>query len=68
MYHVGSDIPAGKYRLTAEAGTQGYWKVTASSNPDADIIGNDNFENSAYVTVADGQYLTLNRCTGSPVQ
>lgn len=68
MYRVGSDIPAGEYRLTAEAGTPGYWKVTASSNPDADIIGNDNFENSAYVTVADGQYLTLNRCTGSLVQ
>lgn len=63
-YRVGTDIQAGEYKLTAQAGTSGYWEVTASSSPDASIIGNDNFENSAYVTVTDGQYLTLRRCTG----
>ena len=64
---VGTDIEAGEYCLTASAGDMGYWEVTASSAPDADIVGNDNFEGTAYVTVTDGQYLKLNRCTGEKV-
>ena len=64
---VGTDIEAGEYRLTADAGDMGYWKVTASSAPNADIIGNDNFEGNAYVTVEDGQYLTLSRCTAERI-
>lgn len=64
---VGTDIEAGEYKLTATSDIPGYWKVTESSAPDADIIGNDNFNGSAYVTVTEGQYLTLNRCTGEKV-
>lgn len=66
-YRVGTDIEAGEYKLTSDAGTSGYWQVTNSSAPDADIVGNDNFEGSAYVTVTDGQYLKLNRCTAEKV-
>ena len=64
---VGTDIEAGEYKLTATSDVPGYWKVTESSAPDADIIGNDNFIGTAYVTVTDGQYLTINRCTGERV-
>lgn len=62
-YKVGTDIEAGEYRLTATSGTQGYWEVTNSSEADADIVGNDNFTGNTYVTVKDGQYLKLRRCT-----
>lgn len=63
-YLVGKDISAGTYRLTAQAGTSGYWEVKNEVTPDAKIVGNENFDNSTYVTVSDGQYLTLNRCSG----
>lgn len=66
-YRVGTDIEAGEYKLTANSGTKGYWEVTGSSAPDAQIIGNDNFDGNAYVTVTDGQYLKLNRCSGVKV-
>ena len=62
-YKVGTDVVAGEYRLTANSGTRGYWKVTLSSGANADIVDNDNFEGSTYLTVSDGQYLTLSRCT-----
>ena len=64
---VGADIEAGEYKLTATGSVPGYWEVTNSSAPDADIIGNDNFDGNAYVTVSDGQYLKLNRCIGEKV-
>ena len=61
---VGSDIPAGTYKLTASSSYGGYWEVRNSAEPDAEIVGNENFDGSSYVTVSDGQYLTLSRCTG----
>jgi predicted small lipoprotein YifL len=67
-YKVGSDMPAGEYRLTATSSMGGYWKVTESSAPDADIVGNDNFSGSTYVTVSEGQYLTLNGCKAEPAE
>lgn len=65
-YKVGTDIPAGEYKLTATSNKKGYWEVTNSSAADADIVGNDNFTGSTYVTVTDGQYLKLKRCTAEP--
>lgn len=65
-YKVGTDMPAGEYKLTTNSGRMGYWKVTASSAPDAQIIGNDNFTSSTYVTVSDGQYLEIERCVAVP--
>ena len=61
---VGSDIPAGTYKLITSSSYSGYWEVRNSAEPDAEIVGNENFDGSSYVTVSDGQYLTLSRCTG----
>ncbi len=62
MFRVGIDIPAGEYKLLNDSEFGGYYCVYNSSNPDADIVTNDNFEGQAYVTVSDGQYLLLSRC------
>lgn len=64
-YKVGADLPAGEYKLTSVS-DDAYWEVKNSSDADADIVGNDIFSGSAYVTVYDGQYLTLRRCTAEP--
>lgn len=64
-YKIGADLPAGEYKLTSVS-DDAYWEVKNSSDADADIVGNDIFSGSAYVTVYDGQYLTLRRCTAEP--
>jgi hypothetical protein len=65
-YKVGTDLPAGEYKLTSTDTVPAYWEVTNSSAPDAQIVGNDNFTGNAYVTVSDGQYLKLVRCVAEP--
>lgn len=62
MFRVGYDILPGEYKLIAEEGKTGYYCIYADLRHD-DIISNDNFSNSSYVTVRDGEYLILNRCT-----
>ena len=61
MYKVGVDIPAGEYNVIAEQGQSAYLEVSSDSTGDS-IITNNIFENNMYITVTDGQYLTLNRC------
>lgn len=62
-FQVGIDIPAGEYRLVQTGTVMAYYEVTSDSSGDLwSIVANDNFENTAYVTVSDGQYLTLRRC------
>lgn len=61
VYKVGSDIPAGEYKLhlTTETGI-GYVEVASGSRGTLDeIISNDNLTGDSYITVSDGQYLTL---------
>ena len=68
-YKVGADIPAGEYKLTvADDNDKGYWEVKNSSADDAEIVDNDNFEGSTYLTVTDGQHLKLSGCTGVLLQ
>ena len=65
MYLVGSDIQAGTYKLTAESGKSGYYcRYSDASGESSSIISNDNFNSTSYVTVNDGEYLKLTRCTG----
>lgn len=66
MFRVGIDIPAGEYKVTADG--RGYWCIYNDSVAPFDIVSNDNFEGSAYVTVKDGQYLELSRCNAVPVE
>lgn len=65
MYRVGIDIPAGEYQLTADE-DKGYWCLYSDSTIPFDIDDNDNFDGSTYVTVRDGQYLQVKRCTAKP--
>lgn len=66
MYRVGIDIPAGEYKLASE--DDGYWCIYKSSDLPLDIVSNDLFDSSSYVTVKDGQYLKISGCTAVPVR
>lgn len=63
MYKVGVDIPAGEYKVLPEEGSTlgfGYFEVTKTSRHTLDdIVSNDNFEDSRYITLETGQYLKL---------
>lgn len=61
MYKVGVDIPAGEYNVKADTGMTGYIEVSADASGDS-IITNDLFDNNTYISVTDGQFLTLERC------
>lgn len=61
MLKVGTHIPAGEYKITSTSSVSGYYCIYKTSRQD-DIIKNDNFSGSVYVTVKKGQYLLLNRC------
>lgn len=61
MLKVGYDIQPGTYRLKAETGQTGYYCIYNDSRHD-DIVDNDLFENSSYVTLRYGQYIILSRC------
>ncbi len=61
QYLIGTDLPAGEYKLMCSDGEDGYYCVSTDSLMN-DIIANLNFENSAYVTVQDNQYLYLSHC------
>ena len=65
MYRVGIDIPAGEYKvIPVEGSTFGaYLEVTTNARHNFDgIVANESFENPTYITVKDGQYLTLSSC------
>lgn len=61
-YRVGIDIPAGEYNAISDGSRSlAYYAILSDVTGGLDsIVSNDNFENNAYVTVSDGQYLELN--------
>ncbi len=62
MYKVGTELPAGEYLLQPTRG-QGYLEISSDSSGTFDsIVTNENFSGQYYITVAEGQYLTLKRC------
>lgn len=65
MYIVGKDIPAGLYKLVTIHDDTAYWErdKDALGNFNS-IIANDNFENTTYVEVKDGEYFYLSQCKG----
>jgi hypothetical protein len=62
MYLVGTDVPAGEYKLVPDSGG-GYMEITSNSKHSlGSISSNDFFENERYVTIRNGQYLKLSMC------
>jgi len=62
IFKVGYHIPAGEYKIVQTDSDSAY--VEVSTNPSGSytsIVTNDNFEGIKYITVTDGQYLTINR-------
>lgn len=58
QYLVGFDIPAGEYNVLSDGFC--YVEVASSSTGDLySIVTNDNFDTNKFITVADGQYLTI---------
>lgn len=63
MFKVGLHIKAGEYKIVSTDDIMAYMEVaTNSTHLFEDIITNDNFNGSKYITVEDGQYLMLERC------
>ena len=63
MYRVGIDIPAGEYRLKSTGAYSAYYEVSSGDRHTLDqIVTNDNFRGTTYITVQKGQYLNLSRC------
>ena len=62
MYKIGKDIKAGEYVIVPSSKVSGYFSLSSDSSGSFDsIIANDNFDGRRYVTLEDGQYLTLQR-------
>lgn len=59
-YKIGTDIPAGEYRILQLSSDGGYLEVAKDSKNVLDsIITNDNFHGGRYLTLEEGQYFTL---------
>lgn len=60
-YRVGSDIPAGEYKVVATSNDKtGTLFVSSTSNYRESVVHHEIFQNQTYVTVKDGQYLRVN--------
>lgn len=60
MFKVGKHLPAGEYKIHSDS--EGYVQVSSDSSQSFEsIISNDNFSGDSYITLSDGQYLTLVR-------
>ncbi|MGN0677210.1 MAG: dockerin type I domain-containing protein, partial [Ruminococcus sp.] len=65
MYKVGVDIPAGEYCVYAsEENISGYYCVSSDSTGSFEsIVSNEIFQKNSFITVEEGQYLTLTGAT-----
>ncbi len=61
MFKVGRDLPAGEYRISGNSSFS-YYEVD-TDNRGTEIVDNDIFTGTAYVTVKDGEYLELVDCS-----
>lgn len=61
MWKVGTHIPAGEYKLE-QTGEYGAYLCVYSDSTQVDIVTNNSFNNNAYITVQEGQYLMLEEC------
>jgi len=64
MYKVGSEIDAGEYFVTHTKGSFAYIQVNSDSTGSFDsIVTNENIDTFHYISVIDGQYLTVKHGT-----
>lgn len=64
MYKVGSEIEPGEYFVMAESKYSAYVQVSKDSSGTLEsIVSNENVSTFFFVTVSEGQYLTVNRGT-----
>lgn len=60
MYRVGVDIPAGEYKVTCTNSIGCYIEVSKDSSGSLySIVSNENIDTFSYITVNEGQYLTV---------
>jgi hypothetical protein len=65
MYKIGTDIPAGEYKLINNdlQGLPAYMDVSSDASGSIEsIITNDNFNGQKYITIQSGQYLQFKGC------
>ena len=62
MYRVGIDIPAGEFIVAPTDTIGGYYEISSdSSHQFSSMVGNGSVDNQQYLTIVNGQYLTLAR-------
>ena len=62
MYKVGADIPAGEYFIVCDASSSCYYSISSDSSGSFDsIISNGNISTFTFLTVLEGEYLTVKR-------
>ncbi|MDU0319002.1 MULTISPECIES: hypothetical protein [unclassified Enterococcus] len=64
-YKIGEKMPAGEYKLTSD-GSIAYYKISSDPNGE-EIITNGTFNTFGYLSVQDGQYLTLQDIVATPI-
>lgn len=70
-YKIGTDMPAGEYKLFTTETIMGmsYYDVCKdSSGSFSSIICNDNYSNFTYITLEEGQYLNMRDAYAVPVE
>lgn len=63
---VGSDIPAGEYFITVEETGEGSYAIFENAQAEG-VIAFSVFENNAFVSVEEGQYIELVNAYGVPI-
>lgn len=67
-YHAGTDIPSGEYVLLADnTASYGIYIIYENASEDADYVDYNTFDYNAIIRLEDGQVLSLNNCTASPL-
>lgn len=62
MYKVGVDIEPGEYKVVLTK-SNGYYEVSTDSRHQTEsIVTNGNITTDVYITIQDGQYITLKNC------
>lgn len=62
MFRVGTHLDVGEYEIISTSDIGAYIEVSSDSTHEFNsIVSNDNFNNNKYITIEDGQYLTISR-------